>query len=280
MLELYHYDNSICSERVRMLLFEKGIDDWVEHEVDLFKGEQFRPEYLKLNPKAQTPTLVHNGNIIRESAIICEYIDDVYPDPSFKPVQPEDVAQMREWIKTSDEQLYETVAALSFGTIFSRFMNEKGVEAKEAHFRKQTDLGRVMRQRSCVEEGFESEYLIRGVSNFIKLTEVLERQLSDGRPWVMGQQFTLVEINYAPFIARVEALAMLDLIFKDNPMVSRWWDNCKQRESFKVANVGPAKEDEIKRYREAGEAMRSELEKLIDRIHTTSIYDLTEREWK
>ena len=64
MLELYHYNNSICSERVRMVLHEKRVTDYVSHHIDLFAGEQFAPEYIQLNPKAETPTLVHDGAVI------------------------------------------------------------------------------------------------------------------------------------------------------------------------------------------------------------------------
>ena len=61
MLELYYFENSICAERPLMLLAEKGVTDWVPRHVHLFRGEQFDPAYLALNPKAQVPTLVHDG---------------------------------------------------------------------------------------------------------------------------------------------------------------------------------------------------------------------------
>ena len=85
MLELYYFENSICSERVLMTLSEKQITDWVPRHVHLFKREQFDPEYLKLNPKAQVPTLVHDGEIIRESSLITDYLDDLYKESPLKP---------------------------------------------------------------------------------------------------------------------------------------------------------------------------------------------------
>ena len=77
MLELYYYENSICAERALLALAEKQIRDWVPHHIDLFKREQFTPAYLKLNPRAQVPTLVHDGQVIRESSVIADYIDDL-----------------------------------------------------------------------------------------------------------------------------------------------------------------------------------------------------------
>ena len=80
-LTLYHFNNSVCSQKIRMVLREKGVDNWESVEVDLFTGKQFDPEYLKLNPKGVVPTLVHDGKVVTESTLIAEYLDEVFPDP-------------------------------------------------------------------------------------------------------------------------------------------------------------------------------------------------------
>ena len=76
MIELYYLEeaDSICSNRPRMTFAEKDINDWVPHKMSLMNRDQFKPEYIELNPKAQVPTLVHDGGVIRESSIICDYI--------------------------------------------------------------------------------------------------------------------------------------------------------------------------------------------------------------
>ena len=78
MLELYYLEeaDSICSNRVLMTLSEKNITEWTPRKLVLLNRDQFKEDYLKLNPKAQVPTLVHNGIPIRESSIICDYIDN------------------------------------------------------------------------------------------------------------------------------------------------------------------------------------------------------------
>ena len=70
-----------------MTLAEKGLD-WTEREVDLFKLEQYDPKYLAFNPKGVVPTLVHDGMQVIESTLICEYLDDVFPDPPLRPSAP------------------------------------------------------------------------------------------------------------------------------------------------------------------------------------------------
>ena len=65
MLELYHHGSSACAAKVRFALGEKQLG-WESHYLDLLKGEQFNPDYLKINPKAVVPTLVHDSMVIPE----------------------------------------------------------------------------------------------------------------------------------------------------------------------------------------------------------------------
>jgi glutathione S-transferase len=62
MLELYHHGTSVCAAKPRILLPEKGLE-WTGHYIDILKGQQFAPEYLKLTPKGVVPTLVHDGHV-------------------------------------------------------------------------------------------------------------------------------------------------------------------------------------------------------------------------
>ncbi len=260
-----------------MALLEKRITDYVSHHIDLFAGEQFSPEYVRLNPRAETPTLVHDGVTIRESSIICEYVDDIYEDPPLKPAAPADVAHMREWIRKSDDRLYEAVACLSFVSVFRQTFADMGEQAQESHFRRQTDLARVMRQRSCIEYGFESEYVVRSVANVLQLAEDLEAHLSSYGPWLLGEQFTLAEVAWSPFLERLEALEMLDVFLDRRPATSAWWTACRNRGSFSAAEVGPAPGREAEDFARCGRIVRRDLEALTERIRSSSIYELASR---
>lgn len=262
-LEIYHAMESICSERVRMTLAEKGVRDWISHPLRLFKDEHFSPEYLKLNPKAQVPTLVHNGHIVRESSIICDYLDDIFPEPPMKPAAAHARARMQEWIKGSDEALYQSVSSFSFGSVFRERLTAMGEEAREAHFRKQTDVERTHRQRSCVADGPKSPYVLRAVFAWEKTTKELEQTLAAGGPWVMGEQFTLAEIAFAPFLTRVNDLQVLPIFLTDRPHVADWWARIQARPSFKEAEISCGEED-AEAYRVAGEKFAPEVAKLRD----------------
>lgn len=56
MIDLYAWQTSNC-QRVAILLEECGLP-YRMHKVDLFKGEQQSPEFLKLNPAAAVPVIV------------------------------------------------------------------------------------------------------------------------------------------------------------------------------------------------------------------------------
>jgi Glutathione S-transferase, N-terminal domain len=70
MIKVYSFFNSICTQKVFITLAEKGIP-YDTHNIDLFKNEQFKPEYLKINPKRVVPALDHDGRIVIESTLIC-----------------------------------------------------------------------------------------------------------------------------------------------------------------------------------------------------------------
>jgi len=80
MIELYHNDMSVCAQKARFALAEKKLK-WEGHHLNLRAADQQKPEYLKLNPNAVVPTLLDNGAVIIESTVICEYLDDAYPEP-------------------------------------------------------------------------------------------------------------------------------------------------------------------------------------------------------
>ena len=101
-MRLYHNPISTCSQKVRMVLHEKGLafEDTV---LDLQQGEQFEPGYQALNPNAVVPTLEDQGSVMIESTLINEYLDDAYPTKPLKPVSAVERHQMRLFCKCIDD---------------------------------------------------------------------------------------------------------------------------------------------------------------------------------
>ena len=263
MLELYYLEeaDSICSNRALMTLAEKGIEDWIPQKLVLLNRDQFKPEYLNLNPKAQVPTLVHKGRVVRESSIICDYIDDLTPEPALKPKDLVDRSHLREWIKDSDESGYQATASINFVT---KFRLEIPLEQMEERWKKVPDIDRLHRQQSCVYEGLDSPYVLRAVGAWERIFRRMEKTLSDGRPWIMGDQFTLVETNNAPFIKVLEMLRLLDLWLEGRPNVQRWWKSITDRPSYKSLEEYPGQsEDDDAPHAKAGASVADKIKELL-----------------
>ena len=77
MRTLYHLPLSPFARKVRLVLAEKRLP----FELRVEKVWERRPEYLELNPAGTVPTLIEdNGLVIPDSGVICEYLDEAYPD--------------------------------------------------------------------------------------------------------------------------------------------------------------------------------------------------------
>ncbi|XP_051216861.1 glutathione S-transferase Z1 [Lolium perenne] len=84
---LYSYWRSSCSHRVRIALNLKGVD-YEYKAVNLLKGEQSDPEFMKINPMKFVPALVDDDAVIGDSYAIALYLEDKYPEP---PLLPKDL---------------------------------------------------------------------------------------------------------------------------------------------------------------------------------------------
>ncbi|XP_028098293.1 glutathione S-transferase zeta class-like [Camellia sinensis] len=86
-LQLYSYFRSSCSQRVRIALNLKGLD-YEYKAVNLLKGEQLSPEFLKLNPVGYVPVLVDEDIVLSDSFAILMYLEEKYPQ---HPLLPHDL---------------------------------------------------------------------------------------------------------------------------------------------------------------------------------------------
>lgn len=240
MIELYHSNWSICAQKVRLVLAEKHIDV-VEHHLDLRARDQQKPEYLRLNPNGYVPTLVHDGRVVIESAVISEYLDEVFPTPPLRPKDPADKARMRTWTRRPDDGLHRACATLTNAIAFRLQWLDRPSGDIEKVLRDTPDPIRRDWRREMIELGTASPMFRRSVWLYVKLLDDMELAL-EGRPWLLGDDYTLADVSLTSYINRAAELQLHPLWQGEHhhsrPQVTDWFARIQARENFKTAFGG------------------------------------------
>lgn len=230
MLTLYNHNLSVCVQKVRLALVEKGIA-WQDHNLDLMKGEQFSPDYLKIHPKGIVPAIVHDGLAVTESTVILEYLEDAFPDRPLRPATPIERARMRQWTKVPDEGLHAACAVLSFAAAFGpQVVAYHGREAIKARVAKIPDPARAARQRELYEKGMDAPSVPENARLHDRVLGEMEKTLRD-RPWLAGATFSLADCAILPYVWRLERLN-LAAMWAERPRVADWLARAKARPSW------------------------------------------------
>lgn len=226
-LTLYHSVESTCAQKVRLVLKEKGLQ-WEEIRLNLRRGDQFSPEYLRLNPKAVVPTLIHDDEVIRESTIINEYIDDSFPEPALKPAESGQRARMRLLVKAFDDEVHPSIGILSYAIFLRHQMNaSKSPEELAAHFQKVSDPMRRERQMKTHEAGLASPAAAVAMENLSRVISLMADALRD-YPWLAGDGYSLADAAAVPYLVRAQSLK-LDRLWQGRSEIESWLQRAVER---------------------------------------------------
>ena len=96
MIDLYTWTTP-NGRKVSILLEELGVE-YTVHSINIEKGEQKTPDFLKISPNNKIPAIVDhdNGRALMESGAIMWYLADKYG--KFLPTSPEERAKTMEWL--------------------------------------------------------------------------------------------------------------------------------------------------------------------------------------
>jgi glutathione S-transferase len=110
MMKLYTVDLSPYAARVRMQIYAKGITDIVFEG----PGEHWGlPKFRERFPIGRIPVLDIDGDLIPESAVIAEYLEDIYPEPSLLGATPRETAHIRTLARLGDVYIINNMFMLS-----------------------------------------------------------------------------------------------------------------------------------------------------------------------
>ncbi|MFZ2452216.1 MAG: glutathione S-transferase family protein [Methylovulum miyakonense] len=195
-MKLYYFPISPNSRRVIAVLHHLGLDCDLQ-VVDLSKGQQMTPEFLKLNPNHMIPTLVDGDFVLWESNAIMQYLCSKVPDNSLLSTDAKVMADINRW------QFWQ---ASHFGRACGTFIFENIIKGA-------LNLGEP-----------DAQELAKGTENFHRFAKVLEKHLT-GREWLVGDHFTLADFSVGSFL---DLAVMAQYPMEGYVEIARWYNAIEQ----------------------------------------------------
>jgi len=235
MLTLYHNALSTCSQKVRLVLAEKGIE-FESRLIDLVAGQQHDPQYVALNPKHVVPTLVVDGEVVRESSIIAEYLDARAEANPLTPEDPLQTAKMRMWVRRVDDDIHGRTSGVFTHAIWTRrAVGSRSPEEIEKYLSAIPEEADRELRRDLIANGVASSRFAGAVSRMGAFLNEMEEAL-EGSEWLVGKRFTLADIAAAPYVLRVSDTGLSGLWSEGRrPAVADWLERVQKRPSFEKA---------------------------------------------
>ncbi len=197
-MKLYNRDLSNFASKSRIVIREKGL----KVEMTAPPGGTNSPEYKKLNPFGKIPALqLDDGQVIAESEIINEYLEDKFPETPLLPKDAEGRARVRSFSRLNDLYLDPPMRAL-LPQLFGKKLDDGFIQEKIA------DLNRRLDQLEVALAG----------------------------PWATGAAFTLADAALAPtvfFLVNILPMFGAKPPLEGRPKLAAWWGQAQARPSTK-----------------------------------------------
>lgn len=222
---LFHYGMSNCSQRIRIMLEEKGLA-WTSHIVDIPKEENLTEWYQGINPNGLVPTLVHDGQVIIESSDILKYLKD-YTETEIQASLSADLEIENQVIALSDAG-QNNLKVLSFQYLFKPFAKKSKEQLNTLDEKlKNRELYQFHKTFSS-ESGMPIAKIRQAVWEMYTALEQLNTVLAK-QPWLSGSEFGIADATWAVNIHRLELMCFPLTKF---PHVRRWFKFLKQKPSY------------------------------------------------
>lgn len=199
-MKLYNLDLSNFATKTRIVLYEKGVD----FEKANPPGGMGSADYKKINPLGKIPSLqLDNGQVIGESEVINEYLEDKYPQNPMLPKDAEGRAVVRGCTRFHDLYLEPPLRAV-LPKLFGQNLDDKFIADKMAEVNNRLD----------------------------------QLEATIGSPWATGANFTMGDAALAPTI-----FFMINMLpqfgskapLEGRPKIAAWWARIQERPSTKKA---------------------------------------------
>ncbi len=197
-IQLYDFASSPNCQRVKVVLAEKNLP-YETIPVDLRKGEQKKPDFLKLNPYEKVPVIIDGATVLYESLMINEYLEEKYPEPPLMPRDPAKRAKIR-------------------------ILIDYGISHLDSPYQK-------IRIESMKDEKERNRETIENAKKELQsLLQRFERELGE-QPYLAGD-FSLLDAALVPRFLRLEGFGVLP--DPSLPRLGQWLQRIKDRPSVRA----------------------------------------------
>ena len=200
MARLFHVPLSPFCRKVRLSLAEKKI------EVELIEERYWEqdPDFLRRNPAGKVPVLRLDGQIMSESAAICEYIEETRPEPPLMPKKPEDRFEVRRLVGWFDDKFHHEVT--------SKLLYERV-------------------NKKVTGQGYPDSKNVKEGARAVKYHLDYMTWLLDHRRWLAGDQMTLADFAAAAHLSALDYISDVD--WNRSQVVKDWYAKIKSRPAFR-----------------------------------------------
>ena len=200
MNRLYHVPLSPFCRKVRLTLAEKRI------EVELVEERYWEqsPEFLRRNPAGKVPILRMGQRTMSESQAICEYLEDVAPEPPLMPRGAEGRYEVRRLCAWFDDKFHAEVT--------SKLLYERV-------------------NKKLAKAGYPDSKAVKFGAGRIKYHLDYMAWLLEHRRWLAGDVMTLADFAAAAHLSALDYISDVD--WNRSAAVKDWYAKIKSRPAFR-----------------------------------------------
>jgi len=198
VISVYYAPPSIFGRKVLAVLEEKELDYSIK-PLSFAERDMDKPDYLRMSPNGEIPTLSDENFTVYESTAIIEYLNDEYPEPPLMPEDSEGRARVRMIEDFCDLHLFPALVKCVTKKFYSKEELNDG------------DQKMVQKEINRVES-----YL--GGQNYLAGT------------------FSLADCAFMAAVATLDALGLTETVCTSGPL-TRYIERIKQHKGYKGANL-------------------------------------------
>lgn len=201
MNRLFHFPLSPFCRKVRLVLAEKKIEVELIEERYWERGQEF----MRRNPAGKVPVMRLRGRTLSESQAICEYIEEIYPEPPLMPQKPEERFEVRRLVGWFDDKFHQEVT--------SKLLYERV-------------------NKKVMGQGYPESANVKAGAKAIKYHLDYMGWLLDQRRWLAGDVMTLADFAAASHLSCLDYISDVD--WNRSDIVKDWYAKIKSRPAFRA----------------------------------------------